>query len=165
MCSFFRYSVVFQNTLERFFCFNSVISDFFCPAWTFGKVVEILLLNFSRIGTSHWFTSQQPNFEITQYLKKTGLLFLLLLKPYNSPVERNRNKYICTAGMNKLGSYRNIYACGKQLVWIANSKSANDASLFLTIAKTNLFPLKCCQFDAATVNWSSEKAVIEIKGS
>ena len=63
--------------------------------------------------------------------EKSALVkFVILFKSHNTTAERNGNKYSRTARMNKLGAYRNIDTCGKQLVLIANSKSANDAAKF-----------------------------------
>ena len=62
--------------------------------------------------------------------KSVLVKFVILFKSHNTTAERNGNKYSRTARMNKLGAYRNIDTCGKQLVLIANSKSANDAAKF-----------------------------------
>ena len=62
--------------------------------------------------------------------KSVLVKFVILFKSHNTTAERNGNKYSSTARMNKLGAYRNIDTCGKQLVLIVNSKSANDAAKF-----------------------------------
>ena len=58
--------------------------------------------------------------------KSVLVKFVILFKSHNTTAERNGNKYSRTARMNKLGAYRNIDTCGKQLVLIVKLNSLSE---------------------------------------